>query len=596
MILKKIFNPRSLSAFLVFFAAGSVFTYPLLFRFKTFVPYFFSSDEIFGIIRQFWWYKLCFLKHIAYTADYMMAVPFGFTHAKIFVWPLWEVAGRFLTITFLNEILAYNIVIYTSFILSALFTYYLVYYLTKNQLSSIFSGLIFAFCPYYFVRSWQHFGLVQIQWLPLCLLAIFRLRNKQGIASCIFLALVLSLGVATDYQYSFFMYIMTMFFIFFVLLFDRVKRRLIGLLFLAIFLSFIISIPAMYPMLKGIFGAHSAQASAYNPYLRPFDDLFAQSARPLSYFLPAVVHPLFGDFTGQFLGSQLYGESVTEHTLYLGWIPLILAFFAFLRWKKTRKTQKTGENFFLGFLIFLVVASWFYSQPPWWQIGPLKIYMPSFFTYKIVPMFRAYCRFGIVLMLVIAVLAGFGLRFILERFRNNLIKAVLTTILCGLVLFEFWNWPPYKVLDVSKAPAVYYWLKAKPEDFVIAEYPLDHITPNEMYKFYQTVHEKRIINGSFPGTPANDFAQKIIKLSGFGTAGLLKGLGVDYVLVHKEKYLSTDLIDDKEEFAKISVNKGLKLIKSFPQEECPRNGVSCVRSAGQIDVYEITADAIDPKL
>ena len=40
--------------------------------------------------------------------------------------------------------------------------------------------------------------------------------------------------------------------------------------------------------------------------------------------------------------------------------------------------------------------------------------MPSFFMYKILPMFRAYCRFGIVVELAVAVLAGFGLKFFLR--------------------------------------------------------------------------------------------------------------------------------------------------------------------------------------
>ena len=155
---------------------------------------------------------------------------------------------------------------------------------------------------------------------------------------------------------------------------------------------------------------------------------------------------------------------------------------------KVKKFQKNDflfheGDFYIGFFIFLAVVAWLFSQPPWWKFGPIKIYMPSFFMYKILPMFRAYCRFGIVVMLAVAVLAGYGLKFILERFKTQKAKIAITCLFAGLVLFEFWNWPPYKVIDVSKVPPVYYWLKEQPGDFVIAEYPLDADSPNEMYKF-----------------------------------------------------------------------------------------------------------------
>jgi hypothetical protein len=537
----------------------------------------------------------------------MMVVPFGLAHAKIFIWPLWEVVGRFFCIAFTNELIAYNIIIYLSFILSAIFTYFLAYYLTKDQFSAILSGIIYAFCPYYFVRTWQHFGLTQIQWFPLCLYALFRLRERRNIPSCLFLAFVLALGVSTDYQYGFFMYIMTVLFTLFVLLYNREsqekaanytgnKWKLPGFLLLSILFSIFLSIPAMYPMLKGIFFGHSAQASAFNPFLRSFEDLFVQSARPLSYFLPAVTHPVFGKITEQFLGTQLYGTSLTEHTLYLGWVALILAFIAIRGQKRRRKEGHKEEYFYISFFVFLAFSAWLFSQPPWWDIFGLKIYMPSFYIYKIFPMFRAYCRFGVVVMLAVAILAGFGLKYTIERFKNSKIRFMFTVLCCSLVLFEFWNYPPYKVIKVSRPPEVYNWLKGQPEDTVIAEYPLDAGSPNEIYKFYQTKHEKRIINGSLPGSHANKVAQTLTRLSDSNTPGALRWMGVKYVFVHKGDYLSTELIEDRDELEKILGLPGLKFIKSFPAQACPQEEIKCIQETGPIDVYEVVAQPKEPKI
>jgi hypothetical protein len=314
--------------------------------------------------------------------------------------------------------------------------------------------------------------------------------------------------------------------------------------------------------------------------------------------LPSVAHPIFGKFTEQFVGTQFYGISFTEHTLYLGWLPLFLALFALKKWEKNGKAQIISEddNFNIGFFVILTVIAWFFSQPPWWQIGPLKVYMPSFFMYRVLPMIRAYCRFGVVVMFAISVLAGFGLKFILERFKSNKTKISITTLACSLVLFEFWNWPPYKVIDVSKVPAVYYWIKNQPGDFVIAEYPLDTLGPNEMYKFYQIKHEKKIINATIPGTYANKVAKTITKLSDPNTTGVLKWMGVRYALVHREDYLNTGLIQDKEELDKIPKNPYLKFIKTFPSQECPQKDIMCVQKTGPIDIYEVIASPIRPKV
>jgi len=352
-------------------------------------------------------------------------------------------------------------------------------------------------------------------------------------------------------------------------------------------------LPQIISVAKGMLASKGSAPSAFNVYNRPFEDLFDQSARPLSYLLPAVVHPVFGSFTEQFAGTELYGSSFTEHTLYLGWVTLILAFIAF---RRRKSVADPNERFYIGFFAALTLAAWLFSQPPWWKIGNLKIYMPAFFIHQVLPAFRAYCRFGIVVMFAVSVLAGFGLKFLLESRKSRKSKAGLTVLCCGLLLFEFWNYPPFKVIDLSRIPQAYYWLKDQPKDTVIAEYPLDQDAPNEMYRLYQATHEKKMINYTVPGTYANKVGHTVAKLSDPGTAERLKWLGVKYVLVHKGEYLKTELTEDKVELGKISNNPGLKFVKDFPAENCPDAGIRCVRETGPIDVYEVIAQPKEPKV
>jgi len=601
-----------------------VMTFPLVLNLMKYFPAFCSTDEPFAGLWDSWRIKYSLENSFSLRYTSLIAYPFGYDpYSSDYFSYLF--LGLFHLLSMLTtHILTWNFQVFLNIFLNGFFTYLLIFYLTQSRLVSFLGGLIFGFCPYQFMRIWQHLGLTYNQWIPLCLLTVILLKGteqkKYSLLFLISLLLLLSFDFSVMYLgavslLTFFIYVI--FYQWRTKLFKDRKCmidnfRYIRQVLLVGVIASVILLPQFFPIIKNrFFLSSSTQPSAFNPYHRPFEDLFVQSAKPLSYILPATTHPLFGGFTEQFIGSQLYGASLTEHTLYLGWIPLVLAFVAFRRWRKNRKSRITSypavgwagepratnnEDFYIGFFVFLALVAWLFSQPPWWSIFGFKLYMPSFFMYKILPMFRAYCRFGIVVMLAVAVLAGFGLKFVLERFKSRKTKTAMAALFCALVLFEFWNWPPYKVMDLSKVPAVYYWLKGQPKDIAVAEYPLDSDSPNELYKFFQTVHEKKIINGTILGTYANKVAQEIRCLSESETAANLKWMGVKYVIVHKDDYLKTDLVEDKEDLERIPQSPGLKFVKSFAPQECPDKDIMCVQKSGPIDVYEVVAEVREPRI
>lgn len=584
-------------------------TYPLIFNMNTYIPAFESTDEPFAALWNFWWLKYITVNKLPSLLASQIAFPFGQDLRGGY--PLWNFINKWLSV-FTNNIFAYNLEALLSFVLSAIFMYLLAIFVTKDKKAAFLSAVIYAFCPYHFVRSWQHLGLAQIQWLPLYLLSLLKLRERPDIRHALLAGLALYLIASFDYYYFFFMFIISVAYLIFLFLnslrlsfktkgYVKKDFKVIRMLFLSGAVTFVLTLPVTFPMLRTRITKPLGMPSVYNSFFRPFEDLFAQSAKPLSYLLPATTHPIFGNFTEKFLGTSLYGESLTEHTLYLGWIPLWLSYIAFSKWIKSKKTlpainkDENNRCFYTKLFVFWVAVAWLFSQPPWWNIFGMKVYLPSFFMYKIAPMFRAYCRFGVVVMLGVAVLAGLGLKIILERFKTQKTKIAVTAIFCGLVLFEFWNWPPFKVIDVSGVPAVYYWLKGQPADTVIAEYPLDTQGANELYKFYQTKHGKKIINGSLPGTYANKVAKVMTKISESSSAGMLKWMGVRYVLVHAQGYLKSELVEDREELNKIPKNPGLKFIKTFPPQGCPQKDIMCVQKSQAIDVYEVIAFPQQPK-
>jgi hypothetical protein len=573
---------RHFFVFILFVLVTFVFTYPLIYNLTTSIPAFSSTDEPFGVLWDFWRISYSWNNNFNLIYTDLIAYPFGVSYAtKPFRSFLWDTMTLFFGIT-MKQAVAYNVQVLFNFILSGFFIYLLVFYLTKDRFAGVFSGLIFSFCPQHFVRSWQHIGLAYFQWMPLYLLSLIKLKERINLRNTLLLGFALLILVSFDVHYLYFMIIATLVFLFYLFIYSIGKKEnfINSLLFLkrivliSLFILILIS-PQYVGYIKHIFSQPHAGPGAYNPFYRPFDDLFIQSARPLSYILPSPEHPIFGRVTKPFVGSSLWGVSRIEHQLYLGLTALIFAFAACRVWlKKRRKTKSTNnliidirDDFNIGYFVCLVIVAWLFSQPPWWQIGRLKIFMPSYFMYKVLPMVRAYCRFGVVVILAVSVLAGFGLRFMLGRLKSVRFKVLLSCLVCILILFEFLNFPPFKVIDLTKYPKVYDWLKELPEDCVIAEYPLDvkgpSTGPKELYKFYQTIHNKKMINGAPEGSMPYRLLERLIELSKYDTVQTLKWLGVRYVLVHKKLYDQTGLANVVEDFDRIKNNRSLKFVDNF---------------------------------
>jgi hypothetical protein len=73
-------------------------------------------------------------------------------------------------------------------------------------------------------------------------------------------------------------------------------------------------------------------------------------------------------------------------------------------------------------------------------------------------------------------------------------------------------------------------------------------------------------------------------------------MGVKYVIVHKDDYLKTDLVKDREDLERIPQSPGLRFVKAFSPQECPNKDIMCAQKGGPIDVYEVIAGPIKPEV
>jgi hypothetical protein len=590
--LKKHFFCIGILAFLVV-----ILTFPLVTHINTHVPGFSSSQEIPGALWDNWRTQYSYQHHTDLRHFSFISYPFGVGLYDAGLMPYGNYYLHNMLSIFTTPVLTYNIQALGNMFLSALFMYLLMFALSGSFLGSLLSACAFAFCPYQFARQWQHLSLTFNWVFPMVLLALYHFRQRSGRKEAMILLIAMILMYSFDFHIIFFASFTVMVFLLYALSAGSKNRFILKTLGLWIIVFILLSAQFAPVLTKLIKAPVKQQASGYNTLQRKLDDLFTQSAKPLSYFIPSTEHPVFGGITGKFVGSPLWGVGLTEHQLYLGWTAIILAWVALKRWRKkpSANCRKDEGHFYVGYFVFLAAAAWVMSQPPWWDWGIVKIYMPSYFIYKVLPMIRAYCRFGIIVMLAVSALAGFGLMYFLERFKSNKTRLIVGSGLCFLLLFEFLNFPPFKVIDVSRAPDVYKWIKDRPGMDAIVEYPLDTEGANFMYQYYQIFHQKPVVNGSTPFTYPNKVAKSISVLSDFQTPGVLKWLGAKYVLVHRQDYTASELVEQIDELDAVSRNPGLRFVKSFPAQECPPED-PCLSVSGPIDVYEIVANPQAPSV
>src|SRR3989338_2664951 len=326
-------------AVVCFFILVIITTYPLVFQMHSSIPGFFSTDESYAVLWDSWNTKFSVTHGLPLKESSFLAFPFG----KVFIGNIFRpvfFALSFILAVFFAPVLSYNLPVILNIFLNAFFVYLLINRISNNRFSGFFGGVIFGFCPYFFVRSWQHLGETYLWPMPLYLWSIFRLRERGFSTQVIYVLSAVLLTV--NYNVTYYTLIIFSTFLPYLIFKEGVKNN-IEYIKKIIYLSLIAAlflIPQFIPEIKALFSPSSrGLASAHNILFRPFVDLFAQSARPLSYLLPSIVHPLFGRFTEQFIGSALYGISVTEHSLYLGWVPIILAAFAIRKFMYHRHTK-----------------------------------------------------------------------------------------------------------------------------------------------------------------------------------------------------------------------------------------------------------------
>jgi len=383
---------------------------------------------------------------------------------------------------------AYNVALIFAVITSLLAAYALVFHLTKKRVAAFAGALIYGLSPFVIGHVLDgQLNLASVQYFPLFLLFLIKAREEKGLLYKILTSLTLLLLGLNDYVFLLIAFMVWAIYLGYTFFTEKdsfkdfaKKNLIIFLIFLAPFL--ILSFNNFKQLgnfdLNGVSSWNASYSSAN---------------------LKSFVTPPNYTAIGRALFSKSY-ESLkgvfSDKTIYLGFIATVLAGLGVFYLRKKKElwlwlaVAGTAFVLSLGPSIQIATTTW-------------NVWLP-FRLVQLVPILniiRAPSRFVIIIYLAVAVLAGYGICFLQEKFTDKKVFRIVSVIICGLVLLEFYpvNTPETDLY----MPAGYGQLMKDTSDFAILESPAlwmsglknaSNYYPIETL-YFQTIHGKKIANG-----------------------------------------------------------------------------------------------------
>ena len=176
LITKKVFLEH-LSVVFIFSVLTVIFMFPVILDFASESAGMECYDKC-HMMWRFWW------------ADFSFENDLDFQHSNYIFYPDGaDIGGNlayfttfigFLLVQFLDHTVTWNIIWFLGFVFGGYGCYLLANNFNKNYLSSIIAGIIFTFTTYHMAHSTAHIGLSMVVWLPIFVLFLFKLLEKQS--------------------------------------------------------------------------------------------------------------------------------------------------------------------------------------------------------------------------------------------------------------------------------------------------------------------------------------------------------------------------------------------------------------------------------
>ena len=398
-----------------------------------------------------------------------------------------------------HPVVAYNVLLIVAFWLSGVATYVLVERLTRSPQAAFVSGLIYASSSFH-LEHYSHLELQVTLWMPLALLALhlFVSTGRWRFAMLLALGCVAQL-YSSMYYAAFFVVYVAAIGAGLLMVYRPPVRRLIVPLVTAAAVAAVLAAP----IIAAFVTAQPAKGERSEFEIRYF------SATPLDYLRPHTRSAVWHD---------RLPSSNQERALFPGAAPLALA--------------AVGLVPPLGGVRFVYAVGLLVSLDG--SFGLNGVFYPLLHTY-LSPFrgIRVPARFGALVGLTLAILAGFGMLAVLRRCQTGWRgRAVLAAVAIAVMIDA---WPVLPLEPVWKTPpSIYEQLKGR-LGVVLAELPMPvNAAQNLPAMYFSLWHWTPMVNGYSGFVPESyeRLASELVEFPRSDWIATLRARGVTHVLVN----------------------------------------------------------------
>jgi hypothetical protein len=394
---------------------------------------------------------------------------------------------------------------------------------TAGYAAAFLAGLIYAFGSYRLVyAAIGHYDMWSTEWIPFYTLFLFKTVREARLRNAIYAGVFLVLAMLCEMIFGVFLGMLTLIVLAFAL--NRRQRAavaggpkvLIRRLAVMGLVAILLYSPVLLPILREMLVGYELAA---------WGDAEKLSVDLLGLVTPTALHPLGGDWTETLRQTREGTARFRDvNTVFLGWAGLGLAALGVIGYRRRIAAWLVS---FVTFTIFGLGPLLQINGRSAFDLDGLTVNLPlPFILLHYTPIIKANRvpnRFSVVMMLALAVLAGFGAHWLLERATGSrkqasdrspagrsLLAVFCFLLLAALLLFEHWSVPV--PLTDARIPPIYDQVAAEPGDWAILQLPLGwrnsfgvQGAESTQTQYYQTYHHKRLLSGNISRNPAYKF-------------------------------------------------------------------------------------------
>ncbi len=406
-----------------------------------------GGGDVYQSLWSLWWVPASiFAMHVTPYFSHLVYFPIG---ANLITETLMPLAG---ILTYPLQLVslpfAYNSILLLGFILSGLFTFMLIFYLTKNKYASFIGGLVFAFSPMHIAQAVGHLNWASIEFVPLfVLMLLMMIREKKMrymIGASIAFVLVNFFGdLLQGIEVVLFIILLIA-----IYLISKERKEILNAEFAKLFAGFIIlalilGSPFLVPIISGMLQPGTLSTAVQLSDI-PHNLLWSNNL--VSFFVPSYYNQQLNQFASSHMQALyglayqgvIYNTDVNEKISYLGYSVILLMLLAIYFDFKNSKLRKI-----LPWIIIGAIFAWLSLGPYVQTMGTVTGIPTIYALYRHVPLFnliREPGRFDLMATLCFAIIAAIGFDYLSKKTtaRNVFALAIIFSI---VIIFEYVGFP-----------------------------------------------------------------------------------------------------------------------------------------------------------